>query len=186
MQRPGAQATHEERVAKLHLACGGVGKIPERSIERLDAGGGAGIDHFRNGVVPEILLERRAWLVAFGVSKHFVFGMAAPDARGLHRPRDAARSAGPRLIPCIRGEAVAISSTLLTPCAVSRMAWMRIGFFSLCRAFELRQQLIEIVDVPWPIDLGQHDHVELVADGADDFGDVVECPRRIERVDTRP
>jgi hypothetical protein len=35
---------------------------------------------------------------------------------------EAARSAGPRLMPCIRGLAAAISSTLETPSAVSRMA----------------------------------------------------------------
>ena len=52
--------------------------------------------------------------------------------------------------------------------------------------FELRQQLVEIVDVPRALDLGQHHHVELVADRGDDLGDVVERPRRIERVDPRP
>ena len=35
--------------------------------------------------------------------------------------------------------------------------------------FELGQQLVEIVDVPGPIDLRQHDDVELVADLADDL-----------------
>ena len=52
--------------------------------------------------------------------------------------------------------------------------------------FELRQQLVEIVDVPRPVDLGQHDDVELVADSADDFDHVVERPGRIERVDAGP
>ena len=52
--------------------------------------------------------------------------------------------------------------------------------------FELGQQLIEIVDVPGALDLGQHDDVELVADRGDDLGDVVEHPRRVERVDPRP
>ena len=51
---------------------------------------------------------------------------------------------------------------------------------------ELRQQLVEIVDVPRAFDLRQHDDVELVADRADDLADVVEHPRRIERVDARP
>ena len=51
---------------------------------------------------------------------------------------------------------------------------------------ELRQQLVEIVDVPRALDLGQHHHVELVADRGDDLGDVVERPGRIERVDPRP
>ena len=52
--------------------------------------------------------------------------------------------------------------------------------------FELRQQLIEIMDVPGAFDLRQHDDVELVADGGDDLDNVVEHPRRIERVDARP
>ena len=34
----------------------------------------------------------------------------------------------------MRGEAAAIASTLLTPCAVSRIAWTRIGRLSPCRA----------------------------------------------------
>ena len=41
---------------------------------------------------------------------------------------------------------------------------------------ELGQQLIEIVDVPGPLDLGQHDHVELGAGGRHDLQDVVETP----------
>ena len=41
---------------------------------------------------------------------------------------------------------------------------------------ELRQQLVEIVDVPGALDLGQHDDVELVADRADDLDHVVEHP----------
>ena len=63
---------------------------------------------------------------------------------------------------------------------------MRIGFFIVWRAFELRQQLVEIVDVPGSVDLGQHDDVELVADSADDLDHVVERPGRIECVDARP
>ena len=101
-------------------------------------------------------------------------------------PREAARSAGPRLMPCMRGEAVAIASTLLTPCAVSRMAWIRIGLLDRMPGLELRQQLVEIVDVPGAFDLRQHDDVELVADRGDDLGDVVEHPGRVERVDPRP
>ena len=51
---------------------------------------------------------------------------------------------------------------------------------------ELRQQLVEVVDVPRPLDLGQHHHVELVAGGRDDLRDVVERPRGVERVDAGP
>ena len=52
--------------------------------------------------------------------------------------------------------------------------------------FELRQKLIEIMDVPGAFDLRQHDDVELLADGGDDLRNVVEHPRRVERVDARP
>ena len=86
----------------------------------------------------------------------------------------------------MRGDAVAIAATLSTPSAVSRMAWIRIGFSTACLRLELGEQLVEIVDVPRPLDLGQHDDVELVADRADDLDDVVEHPGRIERVDARP
>src|SRR4051812_42220773 len=41
--------------------------------------------------------------------------------------RNAARSAGPKLMPWMRGEAAAISSRFETPSEVSRIAWMRIG-----------------------------------------------------------
>ena len=80
----------------------------------------------------------------------------------------------------MRGEASAISSTFLTPSAVSRMAWIRIGLVTPCRGFELSQQLVEIMNVPGAFDLGQHDDVELVADGGDDLGHIVEQPGRIQ------
>ena len=101
-------------------------------------------------------------------------------------PREAARSAGPRLMPCMRGLAPAMASTFLTPSAVSRMAWIRIGLGRRVLGFELGQQLIEVVDVPGPLDLRQHDHVELGAGGRHDLQDVVERPGRVERVDARP
>ena len=51
---------------------------------------------------------------------------------------------------------------------------------------ELGEQPVDVVDVPRPLDLGDHHHVELVADLGDDLGDVVEHPRRLERVDASP
>ncbi len=60
MQRPGAGAAHQEGVAELRLAGGRIGEVAERAVERLDAGGRAGIDHLGDGVVPEVLLEARA------------------------------------------------------------------------------------------------------------------------------
>ena len=52
--------------------------------------------------------------------------------------------------------------------------------------FQLRQQLIEIVNVPGPFDLWQHDHVDLVASLGHDLGHVIQHPGRIEAVDPRP
>ncbi len=42
------------------------------------------------------------------------------------------------------------------------------------------------MDVPRALDFGQHDHIELLPDGGDDLTNVVEHPRRIERVDPGP
>ena len=84
MQRPGAGAAHQEGVAELGRAGGWIGKIPERAVEGFDAGGGAGIDHLAEGVVPQVLLVRRARLVAVGIGENLVVRMAAADARRLH------------------------------------------------------------------------------------------------------
>ena len=51
---------------------------------------------------------------------------------------------------------------------------------------QLSEQAIDVVDVPGPLDLGHHDHLEAIADRAHDFGQVVEHPRRLQRVDARP
>ncbi len=59
-------------------------------------------------------------------------------------------------------------------------------FLDAMPRFELGQQLVEIMDVPGAFDLGQHDDVELVADGADDFGHIVEQPGRIQAIHARP
>ena len=40
--------------------------------------------------------------------------------------------------------------------------------------------------VPWPFDLGNHDHVELVADVLDDLLEVIKHPGRVQRVDPHP
>ena len=51
---------------------------------------------------------------------------------------------------------------------------------------ELRQQLVDVVDVPRPLDLRQHDDVELVSDLGDDLDEVVERPGAVQRIDARP
>ena len=78
-----------------------------------------------------------------------------------------------------------MASTLATPSAVSRMAWTRIGLRRRAR-LELGEQLVDVVDVPRPLDLGHHHDVELVADRGDDLEQVVENPGRVEGVDAGP
>ena len=51
---------------------------------------------------------------------------------------------------------------------------------------ELGQQPVDVVDVPRPLDLRDHHDVEPVADLADELREVVEHPRRLERVHARP
>ena len=51
---------------------------------------------------------------------------------------------------------------------------------------ELGEQPVHVVDVPGPLDLRDHDHVELVADLGDELGQVVEHPGALERVDAGP
>ena len=51
---------------------------------------------------------------------------------------------------------------------------------------ELGEQPVDVVDVPGALDLGDHDHVELVADLGDERGQVVEDPGALERVDPGP
>ena len=51
---------------------------------------------------------------------------------------------------------------------------------------ELGEQAVDVVDVLRPLDLGDHDHVELVADLGHERHEVVETPRRVEAVDPRP
>ena len=61
-----------------------------------------------------------------------------------------------------------------------------VDFNGLPARFELRQQLIEIIDVPGAIDFRHHHDIELVADRGDDLGHVIEHPWRIERIDAGP
>ena len=51
---------------------------------------------------------------------------------------------------------------------------------------ELGQQPVHVVDVPGALDLRDHHDLELVADLADHLREVVEHPRRLERVHARP
>ena len=86
----------------------------------------------------------------------------------------------------MRGEAAAISSTFFTPSAGLKNGVDENGLLDGMARLELGEELVEIMDVPGALDLGQHDDVQLVADLADDLDDVVQHPRAVEAVDAGP
>ena len=139
--------------------------------------------------MPQILLKGGARRVGRragrGIGEHFVFGMAAADPRRLHR-------AGGGEIGRAETDAVhARRGAGDVGDVVDALGGLEDGvdedrFFDGVLGFELRQKLIEIMDVPGAFDLRQHDDVELLADRGDDLRNIVEHPRRIERVDARP
>jgi len=53
-------------------------------------------------------------------------------------------------------------------------------------AFQLGEQPIDVVDVPRALDLRHHDDGEAVADRADERGEVVEAPGRVQAVHAGP
>ena len=60
------------------------------------------------------------------------------------------------------------------------------GLLDAVPGLELGQKLVEIMNVPWSLNLGQHEHVELIAHGGHDLKDVVQNPRAVERIDAGP
>ena len=59
-------------------------------------------------------------------------------------------------------------------------------FFHRVLGLELGEQLVEIMDVPFALDLRQHHDIELAADGGDNLTNIIKHPRRIERIDPGP
>ncbi len=186
MQRPGAGASVQERVAELRLAGGCVRKIAERSVEGLQIVARARVHHAGQRVVPEVLLEEGAWRVRLArVGQNSVGGMATADARRFH-------AAGGRKIS--RAEAHAVHARarrgdgfdVLHAFGGFKNGVDQDRFWQRVLGFELREELVQVVDVPRPFDLRQHDHVELAADGRHDLENVVERPGRVERIDARP
>jgi len=131
------------------------------AVERLDACCRTGIDHFADGVVPKVLLIAGRSASSAPASASTLYSGWPPPTRVVFIARDAARSAGPRLMPCMRGEATAIEATLLTPRRSPNGVNEDRVFHAILR-FKLSQQLIEIMDVPSAFDLRQHDDVELL------------------------
>ena len=74
---------------RLCLARRFILEVAERAIERVQAMRHSRIDHARDGVMPEVLLEECAALLAFllacfRVGENAVARMAATDPRRLH------------------------------------------------------------------------------------------------------
>ena len=151
-------------------------------------GRGAGVDHARDRVVPRVLLGGRARLVGVvrvGVLDHAVAGMAAADAGRLHAPRggEVGRAEAHAL------HAGAGGGDLLEVDDALRGLEDRVHEQGLLQAglrLQLGQQAVHVVDVPRSLDLGDHDHVELVADLGDELREVVQHPRAVEAVHARP
>ena len=151
-------------------------------------GAGAGVHHAGDRVVPGVLLSggaRRLGVVGGGVLDHPVAGMAASHPRGLHAPvggeigRAEAHALHPR---AGRGDLLEVGHALgrlEDRVHEQRALEPRLGL-------ELRQQAVDVVDVPRSLDLGHHHDVEAVADLGHDLGQVVQDPGAFEGVDTSP
>ena len=151
-------------------------------------GGGAGVDHAGDRVVPRVLLGGRAWsvgVVGIGVLDHLVARVATADPRRLHPPGcgEVGRPEAHPLHPGARGR------DLLQVDHAERGLEDRVDQqrrLQLRLRLELGQQAVDVVDVPGPLDLRDHDHLELVADLGDELGEVVEAPGTLELVHPGP
>ena len=147
---------------------------------------GAGVDHAAERVVPEVLLGGGARLARRRrVAEHEVAGVPAADARGLHPAgRGEVGRAEAHALHARRGG----GDLLDVGDALGRLE-DRVDEDRPLQAgarLELGEQPVDVVDVPRPLDLRDHHDVELVADRLDDLREVVEHPRRLERVHARP
>ena len=171
VQRPRADAAEQVGVAELVLAGDGVLDVAER-------------DRRTAGCRPS--RRRRPcgrWCSARGPAgrscgrrrtpgrRRPSAGPDGPGSRGDRRRRGWSSCAGwpqGRPVrargPACAGEARQISSTLATPRAVSRMACTMSGSVRPGLGLELGEQPVDVVDVLGALDLGDHDHVEAVAD----------------------
>ena len=170
VQRPGADATHQEGGAELGLASGRVLDVAEGAVEGQDAGRGAGVDHAGDRVVPEVLLGADpVGLRVLGIGRvlhHAVAGMPAADPRGLHPPRggEVGRAeAHPLHARAGGGDLLQVDDALRgLEDRVDQDRPLEAGL-----RLELGQQPVDVVDVPGALDLGDHHDLELVADLAD-------------------
>ena len=152
--------------AELVLAPHRVADVAERPVVRVDPGGGAGVDHPGDRVVPEVLLHgrpRRIGIAGGGVGADDVPGVAAADARRLHPAGggEVGRAEGQSLHPggC-RADLLDVRDAARG--LEDRVDEDRPGQTGL--GLQLGEQPVDVVDVLGALDLGDHDDVELRAD----------------------
>ena len=105
-----------------------------------------------------------------GIGKDAVGGVAAPN-RVVFMARLAAQQLVRDSTPCMRR---ACASDRLDIVHTLRRLQKRVDHHGLLDAvpgFELGQKLVEIMNVPWSLNLGQHEHVELIAHGGHDLNE---------------
>ena len=186
MQAPCAGAAEQEGIAELLFAGIEIGNVAERTVEGIDPGHATGIDHAGDGVVPRVLLGRGARAAVFvGVINDAVEGVSAANTCGLH------------LAVCgkvCRAEADALHARA-GECDLFHTGHALCGFEDGVEqdgagkaglGFQLGDILVCEMNVPRAFDLGQHDHVQLVAGFQDQFGNIFLKPGRIQRVHTAP
>ncbi len=164
---------------------------PNGPVVREDPVHRAGVDHPRDRVVPQVLLEDGT----LGVD-----GVLDAGRRVLadEVPRVAAADAG-RLHPAVGREVGRPEADALHPRArAADLLDVRDAASGLEDGvdedrpgqpglrLELGEEAVDVVDVLRALDLGDHDDVESVADGGDEGRQVVEGPWAVEGVDPGP
>ncbi len=136
--------------------------------------------------MPQILLIKGAGLVVLtGIGQNTIGRVPAADARRLHAARGC-QIGRPKAhaMHAWRGSGDLLD--VLDPFCSLQNGMDEDRLFNPVPCFELRQKLVEIVDIPHPLDLRQHDHIELVADRRHNLSHVIQRPRAVQAVDPRP
>ncbi len=136
--------------------------------------------------MPQILLEQHARCpIPRAVFQHAIKGMTAAHTGGFHAARgrkirrpqaDAVHARAGR---CDLGH-------IIHPLRRFQNGMDQDWFCDFMTGFELRQQLVQIMNVPRSFHLGQHDHIQLIPHRADNFRQIIQHPGRIQAVDAGP
>ncbi len=124
--------------------------------------GHAGINHLCHGIVPEILLIDGAGLSLNWISQYPIARMAASDTGGFHAARGRQIGRTQRNSMHARGGGTN-GFNIVDAFGGFKDGVDQDWFVDAVFGFQLGQQLVKIMDVPRTFDLGQHDHIELVA-----------------------